>query len=58
MLWWHILLIAVAAVIGALILFIALTFTLYWYNLDMKLINWFYNKMAKHYDNMKRDRNL
>ncbi len=56
--WWVILLIVLAAIVGAALLFFALTFTLYWFNVDMKFINWFYNKMNEHYDNMKRDRNL
>ena len=51
-------LIVIAALAAALILFFAVTFALYWFNADMKFINWFYNKMSKHYDNMKRDREL
>lgn len=58
MLWWQILLIVLAAIVGALVLFFAVTFILYWFNVDMKLINWVYNKLSKHYDNMDRDRRL
>lgn len=58
MVWWQILLIVIAALAAALVLFFAVTFALYWFNADMKFINWFYNKMSKHYDNMKRDREL
>ena len=58
MVWWQILLIVIAALAAALILFFAVTFALYWFNADMKFIHWFYNKISKHYDNMKRDREL
>ena len=36
----------------------ALTFTIYFFNLDMKLIRIVYDKMGKHYDNLdKKDCN-
>lgn len=35
-----------------------LTFVIYWFNLDMKLIRFVYDKLQKHYDNMKRDKKL
>jgi hypothetical protein len=44
-----------------LAVFVALfgaTFTLYWFNLDMKLVNKIYFLLQKHYDNMKRDKKL
>ncbi|MGN1202409.1 MAG: hypothetical protein ACI4RF_03880 [Eubacterium sp.] len=34
------------------------TFTIYWFNLDMKLVNKIYFALQKHYDNMKRDKKL
>lgn len=34
------------------------TFTIYWFNLDMKLIKKVYWLLQKHYDTMKRDRKL
>lgn len=38
---------------------IALTFTIYFFNLDMKLIRIVYDKMGKHYDNLdKKDKKL
>lgn len=41
-----------------LVLF-ALTFTVYFFNLDMKLIRVVYDKMNKHYDNLeKKDKRL
>ena len=45
----------ILAVIFALFL---LTFAIYWFNLDMKLIRFVYDKLQKHYDNMKRDKKL
>lgn len=36
----------------------AATFTIYWFNLDMKLVNKLYFLLQKHYDNMKRDKKL
>lgn len=45
----------IAAAIAALF---GLTFTIYWFNLDMKLINKVYFALQKHYDNLKRDRKL
>lgn len=48
-------LIIVAIVLAA---FFVLTFLLYWFNLDSKLIKLLEKPMNKHYDNMKRDRHL
>lgn len=45
----------IAAVIVALFL---ITFAIYWFNLDMKLIRKVYDLLQKHYDNMKRDKKL
>lgn len=50
--------IVIGSVAGALFLLFALTFTIYWFNLDMKLIYWFYHKMKKHYDRMERTHKL
>lgn len=58
MVWWQILLIVLGAIIGAAILLGVILFLLYWFNVDMKLINWLYSKLSKHYDNMDRDRKL
>lgn len=35
-----------------------LTFGIYWFNLDMKLVRFVYDKLQIHYDTMKRDRKL
>lgn len=38
--------------------FFLLTFAIYWFNLDMKLIRKVYDLLQKHYDKMKRDKKL
>lgn len=43
------------AVVFALFL---LTFAIYWFNLDMKLVRKVYDLLQKHYDKMKRDKKL
>ena len=45
----------ILAVIVALFL---ITFAIYWFNFDMKLIRKVYDLLQKHYDNMKRDKKL
>ena len=45
----------ILAVIFALSL---ITFAIYWFNLDMKLVRKVYDLLGKHYDNMKRDKKL
>ena len=45
----------ILAVIFALFL---ITFAIYWFNLDMKLVRKVYDLLGKHYDNMKRDKKL
>lgn len=41
-----------------LLAFIVLTFGIYWFNLDMKLVRKVYDILQKHYDTMKRDKKL
>ena len=48
-------LLIILAVIVALFI---LTFAIYWFNLDMKLVRKVYDLLGKHYDNMKRDKKL
>ncbi len=48
-------LLIILAVIVALFL---ITFIIYWFNLDMKLVRKIYDLLQKHYDNMKRDKKL
>ena len=45
----------ILAVVAGLFL---LTFAVYWFNLDMKLIRKVYDLLQKHYDKMKRDKKL
>ncbi len=45
-------------VLAVLVSFFAVTFIIYWFNLDMKLVRFIYDKLQKHYDNMKRDKKL
>lgn len=44
-----------AKLILALLVFIGVTFTIYWFNADMKLVRFVYEKLQPHYDNMNRD---
>lgn len=43
-----------AAVLGIF----GLTFTIYWFNLDMKLVRKLYDWLQTHYDELKKDRKL
>ncbi len=47
-------LIILAVIVGLFLL----TFGIYWFNLDMKLVRKVYDLLGKHYDNMKRDKKL
>lgn len=40
-----------------LALFVA-TFSVYFFNLDMKLVRFAYDKLQVHYDNLEKDRKL
>ncbi len=35
-----------------------LTFSIYYFNLDMKLVRKIYDMLGKHYDNIEKDRKL
>ena len=39
-------------------LFFVLTFGIYYFNLDMKLVRRLYDLLGRHYDTMKRDKKL
>lgn len=41
-----------------LAVFFVLTFLLYWFNVDSKVIKTLEKPMTKHYDNIKRDRHI
>ena len=45
-------------ILAVILALFVLTFAIYWFNLDMKLIGVVYKFMQKHYDNMKRDKKL
>ncbi len=45
-------------ILAVIVCLFILTFIIYWFNLDMKLIRFVYDKLQKHYDNMKRDKKL
>ena len=45
-------------ILAVIVSLFILTFVIYWFNLDMKLIRFVYDKLQKHYDNMKRDKKL
>ncbi len=48
-------LLIIAIVLAVLI---ALTFAIYWFNGDMKLVRVIYDKLQPHYDNLEKDRKL
>lgn len=49
----------VLIILGVLLAFFVITFTVYWFNLDMKLIRAVYDWLWKNrYDKMKRDKKL
>jgi len=45
-------------ILGVILAFFAITFTIYFFNLDMKLVRKIYDFLGKHYDTMKRDKKL
>ena len=45
-------------ILGALLGFFAVTFAIYYFNLDMKLVRMLYDLLGKHYDATKRDKKL
>ncbi len=50
---------AVLIILGILVGFFILTFTVYWFNLDMKLVRAVYDWLWKNrYDKMKKDKKL
>lgn len=44
--------------LGIVIGFFVITFAIYWFNLDSKLVKVLFPVMTKHYDGLKRDRRL
>ncbi len=49
---------ALIIIAAVLVCLFVLTFVIYWFNLDMKLVRFVYDKLGKHYDNLEKDRKL
>ena len=45
-------------ILGVILALFLVTFAIYWFNLDMKLVRKVYDLLGKHYDYMKRDKKL
>ena len=45
-------------ILGVILALFVVTFAIYFFNLDMKLIRKVYDLLGKHYDTMKRDKKL
>ncbi len=45
-------------ILGVILGLFILTFAIYFFNLDMKLVRKIYDMLQKHYDGMKRDKKL
>ena len=49
----------ILTILAVIVCFVAVTFIIYWFNLDMKLIRVVYDWLWKHrYDKMKKDKKL
>lgn len=48
----------IAKLLAAFLGIFGLTFTVYWFNLDMKLVRKLYDWLQTHYDELKKDRKL
>ena len=49
---------ALVIILIVLAVLFALTFAIYFFNLDMKLVRRIYDALGKHYDAMEKDRKL
>ncbi|MBQ8183545.1 MAG: hypothetical protein IJ025_06575 [Clostridia bacterium] len=45
-------------ILGVLVALFVVTFIIYFFNIDMKLVRKVYDFLGKHYDTMKRDKKL
>ena len=45
-------------ILGIILALFLITFAIYWFNLDMKLVRVIYDWLQTHYDKMKRDKKL
>ena len=48
----------ILTILAVIVCFVVVTFAIYRFNLDMKLVRVVYDLLQKHYDNMKRDKKL
>lgn len=48
----------IAKLLAVFLALFGATFTIYWFNLDMKLVRQIYEKLQPHYDNLEKDRKL
>jgi len=48
----------VLIVLAVIVALFIITFIIYWFNLDMKLVRKIYDKLQRHYDNLEKDRKL
>ena len=48
----------IGKLLAALLGIFGITFTIYWFNLDMKLVRKLYDWLQTHYDELKKDRRL
>ena len=49
---------ALIIILCVILALFVLTFTVYFFNLDMKLVKVIYDKLQGHYDNLEKDRKL
>ena len=49
---------ALFIILGVILALFVITFAIYWFNLDMKLVRTVYDWLQKHYDKMKKDKKL
>lgn len=49
---------AIVIILIVLLVLFLLTFSIYFFNLDMKLVRKIYDALGKHYDNIEKDRKL
>ncbi len=45
-------------ILGVIFALFVITFAIYWFNLDMKLVRKIYDSLQVHYDKIKKDKKL
>lgn len=48
----------IGIILIVLLALVVVTFVIYWFNLDMKLVRKIYDALQKHYDKLEKDRKL